>query len=749
MDMLRRAACAWLTAALYATAAPPLLAAQVTSQDDDRPVASVFRLESNAPIIDGRLDDDAWAGAEVITGFIQREPVEGELISERTEVRILADEEALYVGAWLYDRTPDQIVLGERVRDANLETGDYFGIILDTYRDRQNGFMFTTTPASIEYDGQVVREGQGGGDYQRGQARQQAGSAGGFNINWDGSWEEATTRDGQGWYAEFRIPFSTLRYARGSVQTWGMNLVRRIRHRNEESFWSPVPRQYNLMRLSMAGDLVGVPVPVQRAATVSPYVLGSAQRDYVNSPDDTDYLREIGVDAKLTLASMTLDVTTNTDFAQVEVDEQRINLTRFPLFFPEKRTFFLENAGTFAAGTPQAVDLFFTRKIGISDGGNPVPILGGGRLSGKVKGLGVGLLQIFTDDLSEDIEAGVTENSFTVARATKEVGGRSRAGAMFVQRRATHDGDDYNRTYAVDGRVGIGDKWTFDTWLAKTETPGRTGRDVGWSQYGQYKSRDWDVYARYIQVGEDFNPEVGFLNRTGYRHITALVQRNVRSSVPWIRQFTPHLAYQAYWDFAGFQETGLIHLHSDAQFESGGRLSPEINFHGEGLKEPFEIAPGVVIPAGNYDFVQNVWALTTDPSAPFSVLGRFQGGGFFSGHQVGGNATVTYRRGAALTASVALNHNIVRLDEGDFETTLLGVRFGYFFTPRVFLQSLIQYSDQDDTWSANLRFGVLDTAGTGLYIVYNEAQESHGLRSLVTPKSRSFIVKYSRQLRLL
>ena len=349
MDMLRRASSAWLFASCV-TAVPFGLAAQVLSQETGRPVASVFRIDSDAPVVDGRLDDVAWAGAQVITGFFQREPVEGEPVSERTEVRILADGEALYVGAWLYDRTPDQIVLGERVRDANLETGDYFGIILDTYRDRQNGFIFYTTPASIEYDAQVVREGQGGGVFQRGQTRQQAGSAGGLNVNWDGSWEVAASRDGQGWYAEFRIPFSTLRYTGGSVQTWGMNLVRRIRRRNEESFWAPVPRQYNLMRLSMAGDLVGVPVPVQRAATVSPYVLGSAQRDYVNAPDDTDYPREIGVDAKLTLASMTLDLTTNTDFAQVEVDEQRTNLTRFPLFFPEKRPFFLENAGTFTAG---------------------------------------------------------------------------------------------------------------------------------------------------------------------------------------------------------------------------------------------------------------------------------------------------------------------------------------------------------------------------------------------------------------
>ena len=280
---------------------------------------------------DGRLDDEAWTLGEPITEFFQREPVEGEPVSERTEVRILADAEALYVGAWLYDRSADEIVTGERLRDANIQVADHFGVILDTYQDRQNGFIFTATPSAIEYDGQVVNEGVGGGRVA-GSSRQQRGASGGFNLNWDGSWEVATSRDGEGWYAEFKIPFATLRYAGGSVQTWGLNMVRRIRRRNEESFWAPIPRQYNLMRLSMAGDLTGVPVPVQRAITVSPYALGSAERDYVNAPGDTDYPSDVGVDAKVTLTpSLSLDLTANTDFAQVEVDERRTNLTRFPV----------------------------------------------------------------------------------------------------------------------------------------------------------------------------------------------------------------------------------------------------------------------------------------------------------------------------------------------------------------------------------------------------------------------------------
>jgi hypothetical protein len=724
----------------------------------DRPIASVLQIEENAPIIDGRLDDAIWANAKTITNFFQKEPVEGDPVSERTEVRIIADGEALYVGAWLYDRTPDQIVLGERVRDANLKMGDYFSIILDTYQDRQNGFIFSTTPASIEYDGQVVREGQGGGliPNRVGQTRQQAGAMGGFNLNWDADWEVAASRDGEGWYAEFRIPFSTLSYAGGSsLQTWGINMVRGIRRHNEEAFWAPIPRQYDIMRLSLAGDLNGVPVPARRAATVTPFVLGSAQRNYTTEYGrktrfDQKLPREIGIDAKITLtSSLTLDLTTNTDFAQVEVDEQRTNLTRFSMFFPEKRGFFLENAGTFTAGTPQAIDLFFSRRIGLSDNGNVVPILGGARLSGKIKGLGVGLMQMFTDGLDPSIEAGVQKNSFTVARVTKELEGRSRIGAMFVQRRATGNEKNYNRTYSVDGRVGLGDKVTYDTWVARTETPGRGGNDFAQSHRVEFRSRDVQVYGHYMMTGEDFNPEVGFLDRQGgYRTFTGNILKLTRSSVPWIREFDTHLTYRAYWELGGFEQSSILHFDTEILFENGGKFGPEFNLMGEGVRAPFEIAPGVVIQPGSYDFFQTLLDFGTDPSAPVALAGSIKGGSFFAGHQAGGNASLTYRQGSALSAGLALDHQIVRLPEGNFETTLVGMRFGYFFTPRIFLQSLVQYSDQANTWGANVRFGLLDTAGTGLYIVYNGVQNSYGLTQFKAPRGRAFTIKYSKNVRI-
>src|SRR5262245_28560090 len=444
------------------------------------PTASA-RAVATAPVIDGRLTEPAWQDATPITGFIQRELHEGQPISERTEVRIITNGEALYVGAWLYDSDASGIVPGERVRDGDITKNDYFGILLDTYHDRQNGFVFTTTPAGIEYDGQVVNEGEGGGIQLPGQTRATAGSLGGFNLNWDATWTVATSVDSAGWYAEFRIPFTTLRYGAGKSQAWGLNLVRSIRRKSEESFWSFIPRQFSLMKVSRAGLLEGVQVPSQRVATATPYVLGGAERIF--AIDSAARGRgDVGDEIKYGVTpSLTLDLTVNTDFAQVEVDEQRTNLTRFPLFFPEKRPFFLENAGVFSAGTPQAVDLFFTRRIGINALGVPVPIGGGGRLTGRIAGLTVGALEIFTE-----------HQGYSVMRVQRELAARSRIGIIGVQRMATvNSAHDWNRVFGVDGRVGIGDPWTIDWWGAVSATSGPDSDVVAYSARLGYETGSW------------------------------------------------------------------------------------------------------------------------------------------------------------------------------------------------------------------------------------------------------------------
>ncbi len=697
-----------------------------------------------APAIDGRLTDDIWASGQAYTGFFQRELHEGEPVSERTEVRILTDGEAMYVGAWLYDREPGGIIPGDKVRDVTLTNSDYFGFVLDTYLDRQNGFVFATTPSGIEYDGQVVKEGEGGGVFQQGQGRAQAGSMGGFNLNWDASWTVATSVDSLGWYAEFRIPFATLRYGAGAEQTWGLNLVRGIRRKNEEAFWSFIPRQFNLLRLSRAGTLRGIQVPVRRVATATPYVLAAAARDYAVDPK-LDPTGEWGTDLKYGLTpSLTLDLTYNTDFAQVEVDEQRTNLTRFPLFFPEKRPFFLENAGIFSAGTPQAVELFFSRRIGIDTLGSPVPILGGGRVTGRVGGLTLGLLQIFTDEVAGRQSA----TSYSLARLTRELGTRSRVGVIGVQREASGAGNR-NRTYGADGRIGIGDAWTFDWWAAMTETPGRSGNDRAFSARADYQTQKWSNSVRYLEVGEDFNPDVGFLNRFGgYRFYDIALMRLVRNErLTWLKQWNPHLNYRAHFDLDGNYQSGQIHVDvTEVEFADGSRYGPELNISHEGLQREFTIAPGVTLPVGDYDWASLAFDFTTNPSAPLSISGRTDVGPFYNGTRSGGSATLTLRRGASLTTSLLVDYQDVELDQGSFTRSLVGFRLGYFFTPRVFVQSLTQFNNQARVWTANVRFGWLNTAGTGLFVVFNDGREADGFFDWVRSQARSFVVKYTHQL---
>ena len=698
-----------------------------------------------APTLDGRLDDAVWAEATPFDGFTQREAREGDPVTERTEVRLLTDGEALYIGAWMYDREPQGIVIGEKVRDVLLTNSDYFAIILDTYLDRQNGFVFATTPAGVEYDGQVVREGEGGAITQAGQSRAQTGSMGGFNLNWDGSWKVATSTDSLGWYAEFRIPFSTLRYGGGAMQTWGMNMSRSIRRKNEESLWSFVPRQFSLYRLSRAGRLDGLQVPVRRVATLTPYAMSANSRNF---SVDSKYRHpmEFGADVKYGLTpSLTLDLTYNTDFAQVEVDEQRTNLTRFPLFFPEKRPFFLENAGIFSAGTPQAADLFFTRRIGIDTLGNPVPIRGGGRVTGRVGGLTVGLLQIFTEERSR-AQPG---NSYSVARVTKEVGRRSRVGLIGVQRQSVGHSDDYNRTFGVDGRLGVSDAFTVDVWGGKTETPNRGSDNLAYSALATYQTRDWSNTVRVLQAGSDFNPEVGFLNRLGgYRYLETTAMRLVRRPT-WtrVRQWNPHTSFRGFFGLDNFYQSGQVHVDlTEVTFNNGGRFGPEVNVFHEGLQRPFRIAPKVTLPAGSYNYAAIGLDWDTDPSETLSMSFRGDFGPFYNGIRNGGRATFTYRRGAAITSSFVFDYNDVRLDQGNFVRKLIGTRIGYNFTPRVFVNSLVQYNNQARAWAANARLGWLNTAGTGLFIVYNEGQEADGFFQWVRPQSRSLVVKYTRQI---
>ena len=722
-----------------------LLVAMFASSSEASPVTSTRVAEATEaqepPVIDGVVEEPIWTTAQRITDFVQAEPYEGEPSTEKTEVRLLYDETHLYLGVICYDSDPAGIIVTDARRDSSLDDTDSFRVVFDTYLDRQNGFVFGTNPAGIEYDGQVTNEGEGGGP-GAGFRRTQSGSGGGFNLNWDASFVVRSHVGDFGWSAEFAIPLRTLRYESAKPQVWGLNFQRNIRRKREEAYWSPVSRIYSLNRLSSAGELRGLELETPRNFKVTPYVLGSSERDYVTA-DENDLDGELGVDAKFGVTpSLNLDLTYNTDFAQVEVDEQQVNLTRFNLFFPEKRPFFLENAGNFAMGQNQSVELFFSRRIGIGPSGEIVPILGGARMSGKAGQYNLGVLNMQTDEV-----VGVTAaNNYTVASLSRELPNRSSIGALFVNRLTTGDlagEDDWNRTYGFDGKLGIGEPFTLSGYAARTDTPGLEGREHALNLRGEYQKRQGRVWLGFTEVGDSFNPEVGFLTRDDYRNLETGFFLNIRNDISWLRELRPHITYRGFWDFDGFKETEQLHVDSHVDFENGAFFSPAFNRTVEGLTEPFEIYPGIVVPPGAYSNWEAAWRWNTNLARPLSYEGGLDYGGFLSGDRRGYENTVNFRYHSKVITSLTWRYNDIDLLEGSFVTNLGQVKVSYNFTPLIYLQALVQYNDRIDAWSSNVRFSWLNTAGTGLFLVYNDTE---GLGDvLIGPQNRSFIVKYTHQ----
>ena len=704
------------------------------AQQFQRPTGQATRLESE-PVIDGNvMDDPAWIGVEPITDFWQTQPNAGQPASQQTEVRFGYTDDALIIGVIAFDDEPDKIIATDSRRDSSLDDTDGFRVMIDGLMDRQNGFIFGTTPAGLEYDGQVNRDGMN---------TFVPGGEGGFNLNWDAPWTVKSRIHEEGWSTEMRIPFTSLRYQNEDIQTWGVNFERRIRRNNEVAYWSRLSQDRDLLRVSEAGTMEGVVAPKQRNLQITPYVLGST-RDGGDLPS-RDNNSEFGVDIKYSVTpSLTLDATYNTDFAQVEVDEQQVNLDRFNLFFPEKRPFFLENAGQFTVGNPREVELFFSRRIGIASG-QPVPIDTGLRLSGKVGSTtNVGLLYMS----SEGVDGLISQNDYTVARVNQELANRSSIGFIYVDRDGDgslngNPGQDDNQTYAVDGRIGIGRNTLIQGWVAKTDTPGLTGDDEAFSLSADYNNADWSASLGHTQVGEDFNPEVGFLARDGYKKWNGRILRRYRPDNLWnLFELRPHISYRGFWDFDGFQETGFIHIDNHWEFQSGMEIHTGMNVTREGVKEAFEIVDGVVIQPGTYDHSEAQLVYQGDLSAPLNFSLRTFIGGRFGGDRVTLQPTLRYRIGEKFSSEFAYIYNDFDLpvENGNFTANLARVRLSYSFSPRILLQLLAQYNEQADTVSTNLRFSWLRSANSGLYIVYNELDE-RGIGA--PPRGREIIIKYS------
>ncbi|MEQ8422150.1 MAG: DUF5916 domain-containing protein [Arenibacter algicola] len=701
-----------------------------------RPTAVAVPIETD-PLIDGNiLKDEVWQKIKPFGGLLQSQPNYGQMASERTEIRIAYTEHTFYLAVVCYDSDPDGLVVSDARRDALLDNTDAFLFIVDTYKDNQNGFIFGTNSLGVEYDAQVDNEGQGNQNTNR----QQGGTIGGFNLNWDGSWKVRTSVHDEGWSAEFAIPLRTIRFQPG--KDWGINFRRNIRKTNEIVYWSPMPIGFNLNRLSLAGTLTGLNLKTPRNLKVIPYVLGQLAKDFEANDPKAKFTPEVGGDIKFSITpSLTLDLTYNTDFAQVEVDEQQVNLDRFNLFFPEKRPFFLENAGLFSVGSPGEVDLFFSRRIGIGDDGNIVPIIGGARLSGKLDRTNVGLLTMFTDEVED---AGIQKNNFTVARVNHEFKGRSALGAAFINRSGIGVDDDFNSTIALDGKLGLGRKARMTGFYARTNGPMDTINEHSFRLKTDYIWNSWEIGGGYTEVGEGFNPEVGFLQRSAFRKPEARILYHYRpkneNSV--ILELRPHISYNSFWNFEGFQETSYTHIDNHWEFKSGMEIHTGLNLTTEGVLDPFEISDGVTVLPGTYRHSESQLVFFTNKSNPVSVNIRSVIGGSFGGKRYQQSATLSVRLGDKFNSDFIYLYNNYQLPVGDFTANIFRSQMTYSFRPNLYVQSLVQNNSANELWAVNLRLGWLQRANTGLFVVYN-----YNVRE-GDPLNNSIIVKYSRMFDL-
>ena len=696
------------------------------------------------PIIDGHIiNDPAWQSLPEVNTFIQKSPDEGEAVTEKTVVKVMYSTEVLYIAAVCYDDSPEKIVIVDTRRDAPLNNTDSFMFILDTFQDQQNGYVFGTNAGGIEYDAQVSKGGEGMSISTR---RQSVGTGDAYNINWDAVWKVQTNIGDYGWSAEFAIPFKTLRYAKENEQEWGINFQRVIAHKHEQVFWAPIPRQYSLNRLMNAGTITGIKVPNVRTLKIMPYTLGSKNSVY----SETEYsstASDFGLDAKFGVtSSLILDLTYNTDFAQVEADEQQINLDRFSLFFPEKRGFFLENAGLFSIGentfSGPDIEMFFSRRIGISPNGEPLPIVGGGRLTGTAGGFRIGALNMQTKAVNNVTDG----DNYSVLRIKKELPNRTSYGVIMTNRTGLGTDGNLNNSYAIDASLGVGEAIQFIGFAAKSDPD----QDIQNGDTGTYayllesnrNTKTLTTQLRFTEVGDNFNPEIGYVKRQGYRKILFRILNRTRPKDTFgLLEIRPHISFWGYWKLDGFLETARLHVDNHWEFRNGYRIDTAINFLNEGVVDTFEIAAGVMVPSGRYDHKEIQIRSNTNLTKPFNIIMVNKIGGFFGGYRQNVDLTIGNRFGNRFTSEIISKYNDVHLPGGNFITHLIRTRLTYAFSPKIYIQFLIQYNNQSDEWSINSRFIWQKSAATGLYLVFNQTQDYDGIP--IDYKTTSMVFKYS------
>ncbi len=706
-------------------------AAAQTNRDD-------YRLRAvptaTPPVIDGIFDEQEWGRGALVDALIQQEPNEGAPATEDTEIYVLYDAETLYIGVRAWDS--GEVVATEMRRDSDrILDEDNFQIILDTFKDSRSGYMFVTNPLGAKLDQQVFNEGEGA-------TRGFGFATSNINRDWDGVWHvEAAVLD-DGWVAEIAIPMVTLRFPATPEQSWGLNLMRNIGRINEQSFWAPITKEFTIHRVSMAGSLDGME-SLNRGLDlrVTPFVTGGGQSVLEQSVEQNDFDGDFGLDMKYGVtAGLNLDVTINTDFAQAEVDDEQVNLTRFPLFFPEKRDFFLENSGQFQVTTATAfnryADLFFSRRIGLSPSGAGIPIIGGARLTGKVGRNDIAIMDVQTDEA-----LGRTGENYLVAKYSRNFWDRSRIGALFINKASSNylgsvEDEHYNRTYALDALVTPHANFTVQGFLSKTETPGIVipvddpatawREDVGYGEMGGYVNATWldtkwRIYGEYADFDHDFNPEVGFLPRAGIRTTKLHLERNPRPNFWGIRVLSPMVNWIYTTDQAGFRLGDRWHYMLGVRFDNGAFLNLWYNDHFDRVQRDFSLG-GVVIPAGDYDFGEFRMSFDSNPSRRVYYGGMFAPQQFYGGDRWDLQGKVGARITDRLSTEASYTRNDVDLPGGAFAVDLAALRIDLGISPTMSLRSVTQYNSQRDQFGTSARFRWTYRPGSDLYIVYDELQ---------------------------
>ena len=683
---------------------------------------------TEAITIDGELNEAAWASAPKADGFIQTEPRPDEPASEQTDVRVLYDNEKLYIGVYAHDREPGRAIVSELNRDFTRDSGDTVEIVIDTFRDERNGYQFATNPAGAMWDAQMNNEGRE------------------TNESWDGVWHVKTRRRDDGWTAEFAIPFKSLKFMETDVQSWGINFYRNLRRKNEDSYWSPLPRIYQLNRVSLAGTLDGLEgIQPGRNIRIKPYVVGSLGQF---AGGDEDWKGDAGLDAKYGLTTgLTWDFTLNTDFSQVEADEQQINLSTFSLFFPEKREFFLENSGIFqfgsspdrmaqggggrATGLNNDFYLFFSRRIGLSDTNNtPIPIWGGTRLTGRAGGFELGFLNMQQKEIGDpalpNFSPGV---NFTVARLRKNMLGNSDIGVMMVNKEVMNS-TRYNRALGVDANLRFGQALSFNSYFAKSFLPNGGDGDLA-GRFGLgYQGQAWDFRGAYTGIQEDFVNEMGFVPRLGVRKFAGHAGWRYRpeSLSRVLRQINPHFQF----DYLMNKDGVLLYRHFDYHvpfnFQDGSFVEVGVNPTLEQYVRPFRINSRrrIDVPVGSYSFDEYFILARSNSANAISGNIRYAIGHYYTGYKHTYGLGSVFRFNYKLTTSFTYTHHNINLPQGHFKTNLLSIRGNYAFSTTMFLNALVQYNNDARQWTSNVRFNLIHRPLSDLFVVYNERRESEG-----------------------